>query len=154
MGVPVSKGGHAHFIDPRIKAKYLHFQNLVEVVEARILRVREPELRSTSVGSYPNVIVNPYYREVITLDRTCNRADLLGTIMPVPTPRLIGAEVLLNWLIPKWRWEGIQIHLNDLQTLVHEDGLLSIVSNQMAIDNLRSLLLDWSTQYESCQSGR
>jgi len=49
--------------------------------------------------------------------------------MLVPTTRPIGAEALLGWLIPKWKQEGIQIHLDDLQTLVYEDGLLSIVSN-------------------------
>jgi len=131
--------GHAHFIDPRIKAKYLHYRNLIEAVEARILRVRESEPRSSSVGSYPNVIVNPYYREVVTLDRTCNWADLMGTIMPVPTPRPVRPQVLLNWDILKWRREGIQIHLDDIQTLVYKDGLLTIESNQAAIDNLRSL---------------
>ena len=132
--------GHAHFIDPRIKEKYSQFKNLVDVMESRLPKVKEPEPRSAEAASYANAVVNPDYREISTLDRRCNRIDLIGTLDPVVVPLPISAARFLTLFLPKLAAEGIQIHCEDIETIIHDKFMgIRVVSNQEAIDNLRQI---------------
>ena len=109
-------------------------------MESHLLEVKEPEPRSAEAASYANEVVNPNFRKISTLDRRCNRLDLMGTLDPVVVPLPISAAGFLTLFLPKLAAEGVQIHCDDVEMVIHDEFMgMGVVSNQEAIDNLRRI---------------
>jgi len=112
-------------------------------MEARILRVREPEPRSLYATPYANTVANPKFREIVVLDRRCNCPDLAGMTEPVIIPPPLAAAGLMTLFLPKLSIEGIQIHAEDIEILMEDDYAgRRIVSDCEAIARLQNVNIE------------